>query len=578
MKIDDIKQFLLKLKPTSLVFNLLVAITTIFPFIIWLYLPNREKTSLDFIAFPNQLGDFDYYYYYKSIFLIILVYIGAIIALSKTKILQTKYSIALLIFFIFILFSAFFSDYRAITLKGITNSYQGTFIWIAYGIIGMIAYFLKKIKLYKTLIFCLLITASILSFYGLLELLQITNTKGLLSIISHSGFALISNVELPFIDKGNINSLFYSSNYYSIYLSMMIMLNISLFLAVNNKNHRILLFISYCLIFSNLIGSNNTESLYIFIINIFVLIIIFKQKIIFYFKKIGLLTITSIIIFIVISNLTKTNNNIGNSTLKDIIPKKNILEIQSFTNPSIFIKVIENKNVSFSDNISFKNTLSFKKNGDTIIFNKAKLKPYQFIFKDQNLFFKYKKLQPIGISYENNLFFMIIPGQIKSPIINTKKNKFFNKINNFGSGAAMVWSLSLPLMAKSFFLGYGADTFPLIFPNGDFVSKYKINKIGHYITARSYYIQMAIEFGVLALILFLILTGIYLKESFQLLRNINFKSFSHFIALGCFLSVLTFLLNGFFYSGKLSTAIYFWILIGIGIAANNIIRNEAKSK
>jgi len=149
-----------------------------------------------------------------------------------------------------------------------------------------------------------------------------------------------------------------------------------------------------------------------------------------------------------------------------------------------------------------------------------------------------------------------------------------NKKNGLFTGRGMLWALTIPIMKNTIFLGYGADTFPLLFPNYDYISKHKTRLFGYCAASHSLYTQLGLEFGIIALTIFIIAALIYLIESLILLLKIDFTSYIHFISLGCFFSIFSFLLTSVFYSSMLSSSPPFWILMGIGIASNYKIKNN----
>ncbi len=556
---------------------LLVFLSLFFPFILGTFEPIREKTSLDYLALPNIKGDTDYFLYYKAIFLVLIVSIGSIIALSKGPVKKTKYATAIFLFFGLIIASSFLSNYRAITIKGVPSSYQGMFVWFSYGALSMLVYSLKNIKSYKVIIVSLLISATLVSIYGMLEL-----------------FGIIDKIEVskeyPFLHRGFLTSLFYTPGFYVAYLSIFSITAASCYLFLKSKKIKNICLISFCLLLVNLAGTKNKIGFWTFVICLAILIFILLPKIKVFKKQISHLILSTLVIGIGINiyvnsinklDYNKLNDLTNNTNLKDIVSRKNVLEIQSFNNPSLFIRVSETSNINFYDNINLRKPLPIKKNGDVYSFDKKSLSPYKFKFNSkEGLFLIYENLEPIGIiPQNNNKFFIKVPELGAVAVSKFEKSNYFNKRNTMLEGRGLIWALSLPLLSKTFFLGYGADSFSLAYPNEDILSKFKTNLVDFYTSAHSLYIQMGVEFGVLALIIFVLFIIFYIKETFKSLITLKFDELSHFILLSSFLGVISFLIISFFISSSVSFAPYFWILIGISLGCNDfIIKKEIENK
>ncbi len=586
----------------NIIVSCLIFIILCLPFILYFHILQRDPNSLDFKAYPYPIADFDFYHYYKAVFFMIFVFLGGFIAIFRSKITLSKYTIGLFIFFATVILSSFFSEYRGYTLKGGAKSFQGIFVWIGYGISSMLVFYLFKTRYLKILLFSILLTGSILSFYGLLVMWRVTEVIEFVQFVAPKSFTV--NDPNPFIDKGYLVSLFYNPNYYGLYLSMLSTVSACVFLSLNEKKWQYLSFISYILIFSNLIGSRSRAGFYSFVIvSIIFAIILLKRTIIEFSKsnfksikipnyitKSVLLLISSIIVYNMM-NAALTNINpvvknfekplqdwAGDSGVKDIRIHGNILEFQSFNYKPIFVK-FDNNNVYFSGDLSFKNLLTPSRTqvGDTTVFNNNDYKPYRFYYNNDGFNFRYFKQQPFSFVINNNLPLLRFSGGLVT-ISNHDKIHYLDKNNRFGSGRGMIWSLSIPLMKETIFLGKGADTFPLLFPNDDYVSKTKALLFGYCAAAHSMYTQLALEFGVFSLIIFLGFIAVYLFETFYIIWNVDFKSFHHFLAIGCALTTLSFIGSSAFYASMLSSSPVFWIVMGIGITSNYKLKKLSLNK
>jgi len=131
------------------------------------------------------------------------------------------------------------------------------------------------------------------------------------------------------------------------------------------------------------------------------------------------------------------------------------------------------------------------------------------------------------------------------------------------SGRIHIWAQTIDLIKKKPVLGYGLDTIGYHFPHynlkGATISSTIVDK------PHSMYLALAFGSGLPALLAFLVLVIIYLKESlFLYLKNINTRQR---IMLLCILGgCLAYLFQSLFNDSIIGTAPIFWIIFGIGVS------------
>ncbi|MBQ2058391.1 MAG: O-antigen ligase family protein, partial [Firmicutes bacterium] len=183
-----------------------------------------------------------------------------------------------------------------------------------------------------------------------------------------------------------------------------------------------------------------------------------------------------------------------------------------------------------------------------------------------------------------------------------KVDKFgFEGHYSFGSGRGYIWSRSLPLLKDTILIGHGADTFCAYFPNDDYAGKFStigwpdwaLNTI--YDKPHDLYIQTGVNTGVLSLIAQLGIFFFYFRDSLKTgfgLRKKEDQNVSNsegapsavsalgilpYAAMGCFLGVAGYLVVGIFNDSSVSTAPYFYSVLGLGFCINAMIREAEKS-
>lgn len=119
----------------------------------------------------------------------------------------------------------------------------------------------------------------------------------------------------------------------------------------------------------------------------------------------------------------------------------------------------------------------------------------------------------------------------------------------------------------------GPDTFVFDFPQGDLIGKYYAYDTPNMVVdkAHNLYLQMAINYGVIALLSFLAMVVIYIVDSIKLYAfKENYDERSQILgAITCF-GVIGHLVAGMFNDSAVSMTPVFWIVFGVGVTFNFI--------
>ncbi len=133
-----------------------------------------------------------------------------------------------------------------------------------------------------------------------------------------------------------------------------------------------------------------------------------------------------------------------------------------------------------------------------------------------------------------------------------------------------LWSRTVPLLKKYMLWGSGPNTFALVFPQNDYVTRANIGlDMMTQIISRphSLYLQTAVQTGFLSLILFMIMTGQYVYQAARMLKgqeNRAHQCSSIFQNAPFLLSVSAYLIMGAVNDSLVVTAPIFWALFGAG--------------
>ena len=152
----------------------------------------------------------------------------------------------------------------------------------------------------------------------------------------------------------------------------------------------------------------------------------------------------------------------------------------------------------------------------------------------------------------------------------------FEPLEHFASlanGRGYIWNKTIALLKNYIFLGSGADTYAVVFPNGDFVSKYN-NGYDNLILSKPHnlYLQIAVQSGVLSLICFLVFYIWYFISSARLYFKQRLTTPLAAVGFAILLSTAAYMISGLANDSTITVAPLYWALMGIGIGVNRRVR------
>lgn len=154
-------------------------------------------------------------------------------------------------------------------------------------------------------------------------------------------------------------------------------------------------------------------------------------------------------------------------------------------------------------------------------------------------------------------------------------NSFLNKYPMLFSGRGYIWSRTLPLLTKYFWIGSGPDTFMLAFPNDDLVQRVNRWYAYSYTTRpHSLYLQIAVQTGVPSLLCLLIFWGAYLIDSFRLYWKPKQDGYLVKIGICCMVSVIGFLIAGLTNDSMVVITPIFYAILGVGMGINHTLKKQ----
>lgn len=569
----------------------LALMAAILPNIIYLNVIPQPKDSIYFMAFPKGELNYDFFSYGKMMFLIFSTIFLVIMFLwnSYKKLKWHPVYAFLLGYLFFIVASTLFSPFREIAIRGVGDRYEGVFTLLCYLLIFYVGFNVAKDKEdRKILLGGIIIGSLIVGLIGIFQFwgLDIYRTKFMQQIITPSEYGNF-NFQFTF-GKYTIYSSLYNTNYVGSYMALMLFLGVGLYLVSETKKSKVYSFIYALLMYSNLIGCRSRAGILGVSITTIIVLLIFYKFIRIYKRKLINLSISFVIIFFVMNlvkteeqgNLTEkfTNYSVTKLDLVDAyIENGALVIIDKFTNIKVFqkdgkVQFYDEENKALLPKIIRSNITREDKNGrkqtfevNKIVFDNSKYNRFSFDILGQGILdLVYNQGNNVIVRYP----IYLIGNTYKSPgitgrvfdIVKIPRWHVLDGYGHLGSNRGYIWAMTVPILKETMFLGYGPDTYSLVFPQNDTFGKtlyFSYNTIVD--KPHNMYLQLGVNTGVVSMILFVTALFIFFLDGIVKYRNLESLKIETFLWIG----VLAYHATGFFNDSLVSVAPIAWIYFGL---------------
>lgn len=568
----------------------------------------------------NQLVDF--FSYYKMMLILICGGLALVVILFRVLSHSMNFHksfayIPMAVYAFFILLSYVMSDYKEFSLLGYNDRFEGTLTLLCYLI--LLFFVINRINTerdVKWVIMPLAVSSILLSFLGLSQALDhdFFRTAFGKKLITPTWFwDKIDNLNFTFQNK-EIYQTVYNINYVSFYLTLLIPLFGMLFIRADKLRSKLFWGALFTLLIFNLIGSESSGGYFGMAVVVLLGIIILNKRIFSWWKSVVIL----LILTLAVGGATYDRWSLEmNSALSHLYPAA-VTETTGNISADQGSSPAAGSTRPYIDYIKTSdNTVTFSLNGEpltaTVIANTdGSFKSYALTDKDKKKlqlvpsgqngiltindarFFKYAT---VSYASDGTSYYLLVNTQDKQWPFKIVGDKLlylndlgktvslqpvsaygFKDNQGFGSGRGYIWSRSIPLLKDTVFIGHGADTYCLYFPQNDYAGKYdakwNINMIVD--KPHNMYLGVAIGTGILSLLALLALFGIYIVQSILIYFKADFKkSFVIYVGAGIFLGISGFLATGLVDDSSVSTMPMFYALLGTGIAINRMIKRSS---
>lgn len=556
---------------------------------------------LDYITYINWDGskaEIDFFSYYKAMFTIIMTIIASILYIKNKHNLKRvdyikEYKYLLFILIVAII-SFLFSEYKSISLGGFLFRYEGILVIISYiSLIYISVNIFDNEKSIKNLIYCILFSYFIIALIGIMQYFGFDLFNNLTfqkMIIPNKHEYLVGKLNVFARKNEIVSSTIGNSNYVGYYYALTMPIFFILSIMSKDIKKKVLYMLAVLIGIAMLLITSSETGL----ISSFMAMTIF---LICYWRKLGykgkrnLLVGLSAVLIICFGNYFSKGfiyEKIDDFKYKFIYEstvssEKNILQDIKINNNNVSLKYKDkllkmsygNNKISFFDNKGKRLFLSqnIGERKGTFYINNEEYNDLSVMFtevgqdKTKAIVLEISKNIEIDLTIENGVFkYINHAGKIIDP--NEKvKVLFGNGKEELLTSRIYIWARTIPKIFEKPLFGYGPDTFEVVFPNNDYIGLYRAYDTTNMIVDKPHntYIQIAINIGIIALILSIILMLIYFNKYIKFVlkdsNNIDLDKYYYAITT----AIISFFIAAIMYDSTIAITPIFCILLGVGI-------------
>lgn len=565
----------------------IIFIVTILPLITHFHTYKAGLSTFDWFSKTDEYDDV-FLFYKQWFFVFVSAVILSIICIraykNKKSFPFAPIFIPLGVYALLALLSTIFSKYQRFGFTGIYAQFENVFCLLGYVLVVYYIFLIVKSEYeVKLLIDALAVGALILCTLGTFQAL------GYDFLLTKAGQTILgANVKLEF-GKGRTYATLYNPNYVGVYTSFIIPIFSILLLHAKKLYQYVLYSLVITTAVISLFGSQSKAGFVSILTAAVFTVILLRQKLIKVWYLVIPMMIAIIGSFIFVNKL---NDNAYINAIKSAfsITKSDTPNLQSITTDRKGVHVNYKGNefyvtLSLDDEYVYINAFdsndapiqtSIEESGITYSFNDTRFpgismapviidKSYGFGLKIDNNDWYFTNQTDDGSYKYLNLYKKLVP-------IESIEHPFLQGYESLASNRGYIWSRTFSILSKYIFLGSGADTFSIVFPQYDYVGLYNFGYQMELITKpHCLYLQVATQTGVLSLFALFTFYLMYFINSIRLFIKKRTDSPLYSIGIAIFIGTISYMVSAISNDSSITVAPSFWVVIGIGIAVNQQI-------
>ncbi len=533
------------------------------------------------IDVPVQMQDlyltdkmFDFFAYYKAVWLwvgAIIFFVSAIIFrfVYKLSFKPTKQVWALIAFAAAVILSFIFSEYKNVAWFGYIDRYEGTLSWLSYCMAAYAVHSFANSKEHNTtLIKGIVLSAGVVGIIGAFQFFKMDffKTEFAKKLMLGGLYKQVGNTLNFTFPEGTSYTTLYNPNYVGSFVAVTLPLVFYMLKEAKNNIWRVLYGVIGVSLLISLIGSRSTSGLVAVVIIILIYAILLSIRI--KTSKVVKIGVPIVLVAVILISLSLPITQKQVSKIKAAFtedPNTNHFKSVEVNGKDVIITTDTNQSFTISpkgDVIEVKDQdgnilpTEFRENDCLVRLVGLNSGSYVNLFydtRDVNIVYFYDKTSYNRIKFDYfpqlNSFSILKRPLQNNTQNNTQYSTYLFTNNYLFNNRGYIWNRSLYKIINRMAIGYGADTFAIIYPQIDLLDKWEVMKDHHIIVDKVHntYLQSLINFGLIGLISFLSIVYLGVVKNKWVIR----------------LSILGFLVIGIINDSIISVSLIVFVLVSL---------------
>jgi len=588
--LDLIDRIIGRLKEFNLI--ILACIVAVTPLIFYLGVVAHEG---EVTSLWGSTFDFNFSSFYKMNW---LIFSNALLLLTflaytvKNKPVKTYYYTPILVFAVLAGVSSYLSEYSSAVIRGFPGRYENIYVLLGYILLTIAAMNIIDNKKYTKFMFrALFISTFILGIHGMLQYFgfDILATDFGRSLFTPEGKEVFVQ-HLSFVGDNRVYSTMGNPNYVGSYGAMVVILLLGLYLNARDKRKVYGLGFLNVLMFAYMVGSKSRAGMIGFLAGMFFLVLVMRKQIISNWRQVLVILMAFVVIFLGMDAYSVED------LLGEIIsptPEDELVEEEIIISPITGVESDGNKlTLKTSDNnlnlILEENSLQFTDmDGNNIQHYSYPVTERYYLFGEEYRYHSFDlNLMENEIVWrydDKKANFKLIDDEFRMQGMHREYFEIkdvpawgFDGYERLGSSRGYIWSRTLPLLRETLLIGHGPDTYAFYFPQNDVVGKLRFLRSPRILVDKPHnmYLQKAVNTGLVSLLALMSMWGYYLMQSLVIYWNADYNRWENRAGAAVMASVAAYLATGVFNDSVVSVAPVFWVLLGVGISMNILIKRS----
>ncbi len=579
-------------KKSALYFIPVILLLTVVPLIVRMYSFKSGLAQFDWSPASDETLDF--FLYYKSLAITVIAAAMSIILavryFMKKKEFKFCYEMIPIIIYAALTFlSSIFSQYRYFSFHGAVEVFETVWVLLGYCVIAFYAY--QLIDTFEDLD-CIMKWMTVgVALMLVIGMLQVTGRD---FYTSEFGKKLVTggmaDIDLAF-EKGRVFLGMYNPNYVASYFALIIPMEIALLIQNKKWYFRILYAGMLVLSIICLLASGNRSAIAAFAVTILFILLLFNKRLIKAWKIV--LPVTAVIA-VVFGTYLKKDDFIIQKFVRlmhaEDRPEDPISEIVTGDNDVAITCNGQVFHAAYDITPEGYINMTIQDDAGTALNTTVDEATFTYAVQDE----RFPGFTVQAVNLNNEIAMGVFAGNVtwyfkkgddgtyyyynvygRWDKINNAPRVWVNYLEKRFEERGTIWSKTIPLLKNCVIFGTGADTYTVVYPQDDYVDKtYDYSTSSMDVKPHCLYLQIAVQSGIPALLAVLVFYIWYFVTGVRLYAKASYQDGMEIIGAGLLLATFTYMVISFLNDSTVTVAPIFWIMMGLGIAVNEILKKK----